>query len=580
MVPRTAKGNRRMDQKKREIIIITHPVHERIECAEVAELVSKDWEIFDTIEISPGRFSLGDASVQDFHRLARVQERLWQDRVAPSLAACPNAAIAYFGLAPIPLIFHLGSLIEGLREVVPYHRHHDTKMWSLAVEHPTRINAVALPKGTSQSEEPVALTVGVTASVDRQAFQDVVGKASAFIEITAVEYGVDNMGQVETDLFCREFSLVLGWLEAKRSRSVETHINAAIPCGLAFALGAQVTRTRNGAFVLYQYARPSYKAVLRIPLPLRTPPAEPTPDQFARAQKVRSEWESSRKELVERFGAQSGQWFEILGTHGNHFAYGQWKNLDPFHRTPITRPISNKRDSEPQFRLDDLQGWILGPGLLATLAERFKPPKLASAGRMLLLHEALHHGTQRLHQTNAESIRLHPRVIEEVDYLADVWAILHEFVFIGGLEADWSIQRQLLCNLVETAITTMWAFDEGQLPGRLETRRVSRYLIWYSTWVRLEQAASLDDALGGLSIKPIIDLHGPTVHLEDGRLIANLFSTFQQPAEVCLFADDGIVRKAGNTSGFTVESLARALGEHKGEQIKDLVRKMWQASQR
>lgn len=564
-----------MDREKKELIVVTHPIHGSIDHGTIDALTSSEWKVRDIVEICPRKFSLADAAAEDFFGLAREQERAWRDRLDPLLGMHPNAAIGYFGLAPVPLIFHLGSLVERFREVVVFQAHHETHEWFASVPNPAVINTARLLGAESASEEPIAITISVTRGVDRLGFLEAAGNPQTVLDCTVDPCGEDHVGQPETLQIAREFSRVLQWMEEKRPRSKETHIAAAVPCGVAFALGAQVTSTRHGQFVLYQYVRPHHREVLRLPLPARVEAPPPTAEEIETAGRLRQEWEISRLALLDKLASTSKRpWFSILGTLGDIFSYGRWRTLQTLGDTPFSRNISDEGNDEPEFRLDPELGWVLGVGLLGAMSGRLESDQLASAGRMLLLHEALHHGDQKLNSANARGMRLHPRVLEEVDYLSDVWAILHEFAFQGGPESTWPAQRNLLCRLIATALETMWAFDEAQPHGTLEVRRVSRYLLWYVNWARLERAEDLESAFQMLSEKPIVDLVGPEVRIEEGRIVMRLNKQPLEIPEVGILKDTGEVKRLGNTAGFKADELARALGKHDGSAIRRLTRNL------
>ena len=191
---------------------------------------------------------------------------------------------------------------------------------------------------------------------------------------------------------------------------------------------------------------------------------------------------------------------------------------------------------------------------------------------MLLLHEALHHGSQGLTEATAQLIRHAPKVLEEVDYLADIWAMLHEFVFSRLLSADWNTQRLGLLQIIETAVGTMWAFDTDRELGVLEVRRVNRYLIWYAQLGRLERVSTIADALSVLATKPVIEIVGPDTVLRDGRLVMLLERAFPRPAELCFLDRHGRLRRIGDTNAISVTALARALGSHDGNGVRTLAR--------
>ncbi|HEX2881639.1 MAG TPA: SAVED domain-containing protein, partial [Polyangiaceae bacterium] len=479
--------------------------------------VPATWTVRGVIEIKPARTSLEDTRAADWVALARAQQQIWNEKVRPLLEKYPSTRIAYFGLAPIPLAVHLGSLLERWSHVSVFLRHHRTKTWEYSGDTGPQVLGPTGPNEMVRATEPAIIALSTTAPADLEAMRSIIGATSAELAIQTQPLGEDVLvTEASVNAVAEQFHRALELLESNRPGVSEVHLAAAIPVGLAFLCGAQLTSTRHARIVTYQYhrsAEPRLVEALRLPLRTQQTVAV-SGDESQRAEVVRSDWETQRQKLVAQFGGDgeaNGHWSSVLGRFGEKFSTGAFALLESVRDTPLLSPVNLKsKEVSDGFRYDrPTASWELGDGLLTAVVRTVGPSSLSRAGRLLLLHEALHHGKQGLDGTSARQIRLAPKVLEEIDYLADVWALVHEYAFSGLLAKDWQEQRAELLAILETAIQTMWAFDVGRDVGVLEVRRVNRYLVWYANLVRLENARSLNQAIDVLAMKPVIELVGP-----------------------------------------------------------------------
>lgn len=560
-----------------QIIVVTHPVHTEIDESEARSVVRAQCTVVACVEIRPARLTLESTESTDWDALASAQKREWDSNVVPLLRRYPKAKLAYFGLAPIPLAMHLGSLTERLLGVRVFQRHHATQQWTYTGEAAPAIAPTAGAADMVRSPDPVIVTVSTTAKVDLEEARKYIGSTSAEIEIATTELGADVLStEYAVVEVAQAFREALDRVEQNRPQTEEVHVLAAVPCGLAFLLGSQITATRDAKIVTYQHFRSSEPRLRRaLCLPLRANPVPPiTDEQRLAAAETRRTWEVERQRAWDHFAQHQGSWWTILGSLGEVFKSGPFSKLQALGDTPFGCPVAAAGPSiEGEFGHDAVgQQWIIGDRLITAISTQLSHDQLGRAGRMLLLHEALHHGTQGLAGYAATMIRLAPKVLEELDYLADTWTMIHEFVLEGLLTKSWTEQRAGLLQIIETAVATMWAFDVGRELGELEVRRVNRYLIWYVQLARLESASGITDALSIMAEKPIIDLAGPQVRLREGRTLLALDKSGAVPDELCFLNRSGRLCRVGTTSATSVAALREALGRHDAPEVRNLVR--------
>src|SRR5262249_50103620 len=120
--------------------------------------------------------------------------------------------------------------------------------------------------------------------------------------------------------------------------------------------------------------------------------------------------------------------FVLPNGHTKEFFQGAWRELPRIFETPIKdMRFDPTRDAFTGFRYDERQSvWLLGSGFLSSLYRRFPSEEARRrAIRMLFLHEGVH-SVHRLSRTVSRQIGRFPKLVEEIDYQADVWGMLHE----------------------------------------------------------------------------------------------------------------------------------------------------------
>lgn len=561
-----------------EVILLLHGIHDAIDEDVARAALPGGTVVRGCVELCPERLRLEGTVDTDWYALAREQRQAWEQQVRPILARYPQAGIAYFGLAPIPLAVHLGTLTERWPAIHIFQRRHDaTRSWQYSGEGRPTIDGPDGPNERSRSSDSALITMNVTNTVDLEAAQAVVGPTSAEISISTEPLGEDVLTSSEVlQAVGQRFRHALDLVGRNRPAARDVHLFAAVPCGLAFLLGTLVTTTRDPQIVTYQYHRgqqPSLREALRLP-ERYAPRVAISSEAQARAAADKVNWESHRQALVAFLqDGNATPWWNVLGPVGGALAGRTMGRLQRALETPLTSAIDVSASDADGFRFDRKRNvWVLSDELVAAIAAKVPQSQMGRAGRMLLLHEALHHGRQGLTLESSRQIRLAAKVLEELDYSADVWATAHEFAYEQMINRPWSEQREALMAILETALATMWAFDARNERGFLEVRRVNRYLIWYTQLVRLERVADATEALAVLAEKPAIELVGPPTMLRDTRLMAKLDGSGALEYELVARNWGGDLVRAGSTNAVSVRQLAIALGRHDGEEVRALLR--------
>jgi len=568
-------------------ILLYQPVHEAIADAEMRAALEDATMPAIPVKIEPARFALAETVHANWGDLRRAQAELFEKKLRPLLEEHPDYEIAYFGLAPVPLAIHLGHLVDRWRRSHAYQRHHKEHVWRWRPEGETptiNVTTQGLPQDIVRSDDDVVVRVSVTAPVDPVETGKVVTLTSAEIDVTVPEPGEDVLkARSDLEAVAAKVKEALDRLKTHRPNARYVHLFAAVPVGLAFRLGTLVSATQHHRVQTYQYfhsADPRHRRAIQLgdDAP-RT--RELTEEDRAKAAATRNDWADDLAR-AKGFAADIAgrakrsprdQWFALLDAPAA--PWGEpWLKLAPFHKMPIAASVVDLavHAVDGGFRYEEgRKAWLVGDDLLAAIGRRIQAANaLTRAGRMLFFHEALHIQSHHLTEATAPAIRRFPKILEELDYQADVWAMLHEFAFTKHFHPrEATDERALFLEIVKTAVETMWAFDDGlgEL-DRMEIRRVNRYLIWYWQLLHLERCDSLAKIVAVLSKKPLIELAGPRVHADGDRVFYELREPWSADLELAAQLDHAGIVRHGRGAATNVPSLIEGIRKRNGDGIK------------
>lgn len=81
------------------------------------------------IDFEAGNAKLSELYDLPFENIALAQQRKFAEVLKPILDTNSDAHIAYFGLTPIPVAFHLGYLVGNTHTYTIYQLHHKQNKW-------------------------------------------------------------------------------------------------------------------------------------------------------------------------------------------------------------------------------------------------------------------------------------------------------------------------------------------------------------------------------------------------------------------------------------------------------------------
>jgi len=302
-----------------------------------------------------------------------------------------------------------------------------------------------------------------------------------------------------------------------------------VPVGVAFLLGTKINPNLHPRIQTYQYSKVNggtYDAALVVQL--KNVGVKPlTAKELKEVDKLRKalskEYEQIQefvKAITEDRKAIKGNesWAAPLFKSGNSpksLNDGRWRFMPIIESTPImTSTVDVKqKDTGERFYDEFKKTWMLDDNFLFALKTRLKTlEKIKQAFRLFIFHESAHFSLG-LSSFQASGIGRFPRVLEEADFYADVWALIHEYGYTLHNAGVKSVQDtpSFFSSLIELALETFWAFDANVDMSRPQIRRVNRYLLWYFMYsqLKLVEYSGVEDVFEALTVKPIIDLRGP-----------------------------------------------------------------------
>jgi hypothetical protein len=523
----------------------------------------------------------------DWTSARRQQAEEIRSRLQPMIDSHPSWRVQYFGAAPIPLAMDLGYVIGGWAAVDVYQQRHDTNAWGWprgVLPGKVQFQEIQFPKERIGAEGHVVIRVSVSHRIDPSETAAVIPHSLGEIDIALLSPHEDALeSSADLEALKEQFDKAVDWAHAARPNA-ELHVFAAMTVGAAFRLGMAVNPTIHSPVHTYQYSKVS---TLRYEhaLVLQRDDQKPKPlssEQVTEAAGFRSQIgeeldriRSVATELRERDQADPSQsWLKAaLPAASAEFFHGPIRELDKIFDTQLadssvdlinTAVLDNFSYDAPS------RMWQFDDRFLVALATQFADPNdRRQASRLLLLHEGVHLKSHGLTGATAPQVRRFPKILEELDYQADVWAFLHDYAIqLGSKSPSNEETRAFFIRVVTVALDTFWAFDAEGDQQRIEIRRLNRYLIWYWQLLQLEDSSDLPGVLRVLENRPVIEIAGPKVESRGDRVYYSLDPARFNDPELGLLYNKRILRY-GHGPGTRVRDVLIGFRERDKQKIRD-----------
>jgi hypothetical protein len=572
------------------MLIVKQPVLVGIDDSEIKQALASSSVVYEAIEVDTQQSALEAMATGEWARAGAELVRVFRERVQPRMKDKPAAPLAYFGTAPIPLAMLLGHLVGSWTKVEPYVRHHERKDWVWA-EPPSEEARVKLTCSSQETQlfaGDAILRVSTSFPVDPAHCRAVVAEPIIEVDVALDPTGLDAITSPRLMLALADSFLEgLTRIMHLRPRVDTVHVFASVPVGLAFLMGTRVTVTYHPRIQTYYFNRnadpPNIRAIALQEAEGATPSVQIESEEVLSAERTRAQEEvrklatlaASCEEEARRSKKLTWLSFVLPNDNAKEFFQGAWRALPRIFETPIKdMRFDPTRDAGAGFRYDERQAvWLLGSGLLSGLYRRVPEEEARRrAIRMIFLHEGVH-SAHRLRRTVARQIGRFPKLVEEVDYQADVWGMLHELKRTRSEDHERAKDvRGFFLDLIDTALQTFWVFDDGPMPlERIEVRRLNRYLIWFWQFLRIESSRDQGEVFKILASKPFLEIAGPKPSVREHDVFFELDSRPSGVLELGVLHENAIHRLTAGPA-FHLDNLLADFKHRNVDEVRECLR--------
>ena len=582
-------------------IAIKHQLFREISNDEIIEILTKkvDQRNIHFVDI---KYKIID--MEEIGDLANLEAKAYQrekyeSEIRPLIEKYPDYKIAYFGSVSIPLALHLGYCVGSWKNVEVYNIDRDTNKWvandAELVELPVKHK---FPKDTIEISTDVLFKVEASYAIQDQEVKESIGSNYQTVALTLQELDKNAFkGFDHVIKFGAKFSEGLDSLANYIPATEKIHLIITAPVGVTFYLGTRINPNVTKPIVTYQYrtnqALPYEEIfVLQEEATSLKPIGE---DDQKYINEIRAKLKIELEQKIAVFAREKGEqgntantpWIDMImpagGNYGN-LKNGYWKNLADISKTPLINAVlsddTSEADKREGFYLDDNGVWQITDRFIFNVALRLNKDesKVLRALRMFILHEGFH-VTQQLTNHTAPSIGRFPRVLEEADYVADVWAFFHEYAISKRYYPKEAENiKAFFKNIFQLATETMWSFVElSNDYNEMQVRGLNRFLIWY--WainlVDDSKCSTLNDIVDRLSQKPILEFKGLQIKAINQRVIYRLNSFKANELEIGYFDPSTTVKRYGNAGGIDLVRLVDGFKNRNGATIMEQVKALY-----
>lgn len=561
---------------------------------EAVEILPYAGKIIDSREINEIRWK----------REAAHQKRIIEEEFKPKMTTYADYDIHYFGSAPIALCIHLGWLISTWKKVnVWLKRHTQNKEWywndlqelgeeTLMTRTPI---SMGVPKEENNTKDDILIKVESSYRAEDEEFKQSISDQINLAKVIQITYD-----QIELDLPNVQLAYQLGDAfgealnqvsnQLKKVRTI--HLLGLVPNAVGFLMGTHLSANIHQPIQTYQYDNRLENSKYLPAILIGDNNAEMrelNEEERAEARMIKKQHEEEWHRLedwVEKNAeakAENKTWYEAIlpkGIYTHYFENHIWKYLPHLCDTYLDGAgfdVVAEPETDFGFAIGG-KDWRLSDEMVHAIYRRFirteRTEQVQQALRLLLFHEVMHE-KQGIMGWLAAGIGKFPKILEVADYQADVWAILHEFYYARThyrhKMGDKQDPSNFFVQLIDSAINTMWAFDDqGMDLTQLPIRRLNRYLIWYWQRARVvhRHCNSLENILAILTELPILEIKGLNPRTEKHRVFYSL-----QHIDVCAAnLELGVllqhrVKRTGNLESFNIVELLQSFKERNHQNI-------------
>lgn len=535
-------------------------------------------------------------SMENIHQLDSFEFRIYQknyfeNEVKPFLSENPDYKVLYFGTTTIPLALHLGYCFGSWKDVQVYLLHREKMNWEWEDEKATTELQINQKFVKEEFSGPIDVIYKVEATYLTQdgELKEVVENLSKTIELKLDKVGKDVFkNQEQLKHFAHQFSLGIDSIADYLPHTDKIHLFPTVPVGLAFLMGTKINPTITKPIVTYQYNTnhtPKYEQIL-ILQESSQPETNITEEDKAFIAEIKNELKNELENKIAPFVNLKSEektknksdlsWILVILNDGGYseIEKGYWKNIPDISQTILgsSKLLNETNLAGDSFHISENNEWQISDRFIFNIKNRIgnDKSKILKALRIFIFHEALHI-YQKLTNYTADGVGRFPRVLEEADYIADVWAMIHEYGYSKLQYATETKEvKTFFKDLITVATKTMWAFDDLD-PNfeEMQIRRVNRYLIWYWIYLKIDDrnCQTIENIIEILALKPIIEIRGLDIRAQSQRTIFRLTNYKIEELELGAFDSKARIIRTSNSGGLQINELIKGFRERNGDSI-------------
>lgn len=593
-----------METTPKGIIMILHEGFAKIDPQECINAMPEEWQKLDrkTIAVSYSeRSDLGNSQDLNFSQYALEHQRKYSEEILPVIEANKDYRIIYFGLVQIPLGIDFGHLFYNYDKIEIYQRHNEKKEWyqkfkeewyqeliDQDIAKKNRLNDPILPDVNQKGIANALVRLSISHQVNLEETAEVVPNAAEvdFGFVTPKEAIINSKEKLME--VGEKVKAIFDGLSNNRSGLEVIHLFASIPCGVAFLIGTKISPNIHPYIQTYQYKNtetPKYSKAILVKKKIEITRTITEADRKD-AEDLRKLADEELRRHIAPFCERNKEeangriWprdliFVAEGVMNESF----WSGLPAISKTGIEKDqCSETPDVVENGFIRKGNKWHIDDYFFVALNKNEKlsvADNIRKAFRLFFFHEILHDKEHNLGNRKNENIGSFPKVLETADYQADVYAILNEYGFQHrGTSTKIENPTEFFIETIKIALETMWCFDDqGYDLTQIQIRRLNRYLIWYWQLIRIEKSdGSLNEMVKILEEKPIIELAGLKIKVENNRSYFNLEQRQGKYLEMAVFYKNKVIRN-GSSSNFQIENLIKGIKKMNGNRILEELRR-------
>jgi hypothetical protein len=244
------------NEKARKLIAIRHQSMEQIPANAICAWLPADLRDCEYIEICIDQCDLfHNGRLIDPYEAARRQYDL-EERIAALLVQHPDAQLAYYGIAHIPLLFLAGYTLSNRRTIMLFENDRYSRSWDLLQRMGTipQLRLSGLPADIERRQGDVVVRISISYRVTEDTVAEVIPEPLA-----SIEFGLDRpqldavTSEVQLWAYTQAFREMMDQIHHYLPRATGIHIFYAGPPTLAFACGQQVSKTIHPRLVIYNF---------------------------------------------------------------------------------------------------------------------------------------------------------------------------------------------------------------------------------------------------------------------------------------------------------------------------------------